>query len=85
MREHVDRSLRATVADALTPGDVVLSWVAIAGVRHVHGGGYTITLCSDDAPPIWQIRGMLAEAEAGITRGQLVSHLSELDDEADDD
>lgn len=77
----LDRSIRDTVDRCLTPGDVVVSWVAIAGVRHVQGGGYVVTLCSDDMPPIWQLRGMLAEAEAGITRSQLIT---DMDDSTED-
>lgn len=81
MRENspdtLDRSIRDAVTDGLTPGDVVVSWLVITGVRHVHGGGYVITLCSDDAPPLWQVRGMLGEAEAGISRSQLVSELDQ--------
>lgn len=78
--DAVDHSIRDTVDKHLTPGDVVISWVAIAGVRHVHGGGYVVTLCSDDMPPLWQVRGMLAEAEAGISRFQL---MNEMDDSTD--
>lgn len=36
-----------------------------------------MTLCSDDMPPLWQIRGMLAEAEAGITRTQMINDMDE--------
>lgn len=79
--DTLDRSIRDTVDRCLTPGDVVVSWVAIAGVRHVQGGGYVVTLCSDDMPPIWQLRGMLAEAEAGITRSQLIT---DMDDSTED-
>lgn len=73
--DTLDRSIRDTVGNDLTPGDVIVSWVAVAGVRHVHGGGYVTTLCSDDQPPIWQVRGMLAEAEADITRSQMISDM----------
>lgn len=81
MREEIDRSLRATVSEALPSGHVMLSWVAVAGIRHVDGGGYVVTLCSDDAPPVWQIRGMLGEAEAGISRAQILTELGEMPDE----
>lgn len=79
--DPLDRSIRDTVADMLLPGDVVVSWVAIAGVRHVEGGGTVVTVCSDDSPPLWQLRGMLAEAEAGISRNQLVTELDQSTEE----
>lgn len=76
----VDTALRERIAEALGPGDVVVSWLAIAGVRHMNGGGYVITVCSEDMPPLWQLRGMWTEAEADITRGQLMSELDEYGD-----
>lgn len=79
--DTLDRSIRDTIGNSLTPGDVIVSWVAIAGVRHVQGGGYVVTLCSDDMPPLWQIRGMLSEAESGITRTQMIN---DMDDSAED-
>lgn len=75
--ETLDRSVRNAVNGYLTPGDVVVSWVTIAGVRNPDGGGYVITVCSDDVPPLWQLRGMLAEAEAGISRSQMINELED--------
>lgn len=75
--EDLDLAIRDTVSDGLGPGDAVVSWLTIAGIRNIDGGGYVITLCSGDVPPLWQIRGMLSEAESGITRGQIVSELED--------
>lgn len=79
--DTLDRSIRDSLGNSLTPGDVIVSWVAVAGVRHVHGGGYVITLCSDDQPPTWQVRGMLADAEADINRFQMINDMDGSDEE----
>lgn len=69
----VDREIRARVSDALRPGDVVVSWVSVAGVRNPDGGGYVIVDRSDDAPPEWQLRGMLSEALTSLDHRQLIN------------
>ncbi len=62
----VDREIRARAAEATNPGDVVIAWFSVAGVRHPDGGGYVILDRSDDAPPDWMIRGMLCDALAAL-------------------
>ncbi len=80
----IDSCLREQITHLLEPGDAVLSWVAVAGVRRMDGGGYTITLSSPDIPPWWQLRGMLAEASHNLDRTELFDALG-IPDEADED
>lgn len=83
MSEHsadVDREIRARVSDTLRPGELVVSWCSIAGVRSPEGGGYVLLDRSDDAPPDWQVRGMLWEALASLDHRQLITDYY-LDDE----
>lgn len=61
-----DAAIRTRAGEALGPGDVVVSWFSIAGVRHPDGGGYVILDRSDDTPPDWQVRGMLMDALAAL-------------------
>lgn len=63
---NVDDAIRTRAALALEPGEIVVSWFSVAGVRHPDGGGYVILDRSNDDPPDWQIRGMLCDALAAL-------------------
>jgi hypothetical protein len=74
---RLDESLRAyTTALGLEPGEMVTSWVAVAGIRRPAGGGGIAMEMSDDSPPIWQVRGMLTEAISALDRDQICADLS---------
>lgn len=79
----VDREIRARAADALGPGEVIVSWFTVAGVRHPDGGGYIIMDRSDDCPPDWQVRGLLTEALAAIDSRRILGVCDYPDDEYD--
>ncbi len=62
-----DYALRCSCRPHLQdPSDVIIGWVAIAGVRKADGDGYTIAASSPDAPPDWMVRGMLSEVLSGL-------------------
>lgn len=60
------QEIRARAAQAPGPGNIVVSWFSVAGVRHPDGGGFVILDRSEDDPPDWQIRGMLCDALAAL-------------------
>lgn len=62
----VDHAIRARASEATNPGDVVVAWCSVAGVRHPDGGGYVLLDYSDDDPPEWIIRGLLCQALAAL-------------------
>lgn len=50
-------------ADQLDDGDTLASWVLLGAVRGP-GGGRVAALISDEEMPVWELRGILAEALA---------------------
>jgi hypothetical protein len=67
------RALDDAVRDHLQPhlrpdGEVIVAWLVVAATRAADGGGVVIDEVSDDAIPGWQVRGMVAEWQAGMDR-----------------
>lgn len=71
----LDEEVRAQTVDFMDPGDMVVSWLTIAGVRRMAGSGYCIVIASDDQPPLWQVRGMLDDVREQINNLQLTDGL----------
>lgn len=71
----LDEEVRAQTNDFMDPGDMVVSWLTIAGVRRMTGCGYCIVISSEDQPPLWQVRGMLTDVLAQIDHMQLTDGL----------
>lgn len=61
-RDTLDDALRAHVAEQLDPGEIVVTWIAVAATRSVDGGGHVIFTPHQDCMPNWEARGVLATA-----------------------
>lgn len=66
-RTALDAAIRAHAADSLNDdGEVIVSWLALAGVRRYDGGGAVISMPHAPAMPYWEARGLLHEALAAV-------------------
>lgn len=76
----LDESLRDACRPALRePGDTIIGWLGLAGVRRPDGDGYVVCVTSADIPPAWMLRGMLAETLADLDRSLIAAELSQED------
>ncbi|MFE2751587.1 hypothetical protein ACFXGA_06240 [Actinosynnema sp. NPDC059335] len=67
-RGALDAAIRAHAADLVDRGEHITGWLALAATRRFDGGGVVINLVSDDAMPVYEARGILAEAMAAVDR-----------------
>jgi hypothetical protein len=69
-RAALDAAIREHAADELlSDGEVIVAWIGLAAVIRHDGGGVVITMPGPgEALPIWQMRGILAEAAASVDR-----------------
>lgn len=68
-RAALDDAVRAHAAHYVdNSSEVIVTWVALAAVRRfVDGGGYVLHIPSAEAIPVWEARGILAEALEAIS------------------
>lgn len=65
----LDDAIRAAAAAHVDPsGEVVVGWLVVCATRGHAGGGTVIQMPSDGAMPVWQARGILAEALEDLRR-----------------
>lgn len=68
-RNALDEAVRAHMSPHLDPeGEVIVAWLALAVTRGHDGGGVVIHAGSDEAMPMWQVRGIIAEMQSVLDR-----------------
>lgn len=67
-REALDAAVRGYAELMVTDGEVITSWMVVAGTRTFDGGGVVISMPHDEAMPQYEARGLLATALRGVDR-----------------